>query len=1470
MPKFGWFRFGIEKFGDYVQLGYRAGKLLFGAGGYTSRSLTVDGVVIRGKDMLPNKSLTQAIESKISSYELKFFIQDANNNWVDFSDRTNIGGRNQLLKVGALTYTGERLHGEVRQKVSSITLDNSDGFWSKPFPPSLYASFDEDWNWLGDQVTRAEFEYSQNRLMNSLYRKRIALKANFTTTKDLVPQTITLGVMLIDSCTNHQDSHSTELTVTSLDYPLTEEEAKKVKDGMDWHINRPVTFLVKELIKQVYRDSDGGVPDEYDIDTIVDYPVPKTDTTGWGISYSGRPPTQYYSRALAGGYDAASIWDGESVKMCRVICVHELTVGTLSVVSGSATVTASASVASLGIFEGDVLSIPRQMYSGDGGSETNFGHYGVVSYSDDEIVLDKPINGFESESGLRWAITRVYVGVGNELFRYNQATGEYYRLTSATEALPSGYNIRRLWVNPNDSTWPIWGVALTNPGKGTVGVTMQIFKFRYDGDQPVFSLFDDPITDVLFGEFFTSKQRAATGGAFQGLFDDSDKVRPAWPIVFDQCVVNENFTTAPGAIHRIQGVFKNETDDGETAYGDDIKHAWLSDPETYGWDAFTTSSLVTRGFVSTSWLSADYVTAYGLGPSRFTHGQEGFLLFHPDWMTYGTLIYAKYAFDGGTEQKDIVCDADSGHYDFKYYVVELNGDIATEYQLSMGTTWDALSEVEKGFPVCGAIDTTYNSIWIGTLHSGNSNKMSHKIWKKVWGSDVVHHFGQVDESPEIVPSTLYATYYSLPTEIKVISGRPFVIYCNVYDMAETGVKYIVTSLPFSATPESTSIPESLIAEISSSCLYGLSVISMYNEDTSAYEDMLTYFSAESGMMQRLKVTIGAAPTYTITTERDTVEQFGFLRQEPYSISNVAVAEKSMQLFWISSPVQNYTIPEFAEGRFALMQWSYTVPAVVELADFGEMSVWEAIGCLAEKVDAIYGFYPDGNFFFKTKPRHSLSEYTFGNIENDRVASIDVDMGFSEIINASSRSSSVAVFPPVEITFEISPDSKYGEDGFRHEIEVVRGLMSSRKIKLTCSRGGRTATSAYKDGDETVYVKKRSVFTFETTDGSIESTVMYPVTTSSSSITLDMDATVTYGAAIRLEGENQDDIAEERETIDTVWGEGRVGYILRFSSLGLELDCKLASDIDDSTNEIPLVHTDNTEVDLSGEMTNGAVLSEGMELCIGNFTEGINYEYCRIVEVKAHSLLVQRTTMHERGARSTHIAGETVALLRHGNVYYLRQGEAGLSENYPSEYTGTLFVVGDKATIDFPKGNKADPNDDNSAETDVGTDFVPVNGQFMQIGGDGPLGTGVYANFKFNSDESYEPKFKQGDVVRINAPGLSLVSDKTTSHSYTDMASIKKYSKRDSSVKMDNPFFSEDDARWAVRRDVEEEKYPKRNYEIQCNMVPWILPGSVVTVQDTEMLPRDSEHKEVGYVTEMSFNPQYTGMMTVKIRAMNPY
>ena len=66
-------------------------------------------------------------------YEIKFYIQDKNKRWVDFSNRLGQAG-NRLKGISTISHKTESktYGGVILSSISSVTMDNSDGFWDNP------------------------------------------------------------------------------------------------------------------------------------------------------------------------------------------------------------------------------------------------------------------------------------------------------------------------------------------------------------------------------------------------------------------------------------------------------------------------------------------------------------------------------------------------------------------------------------------------------------------------------------------------------------------------------------------------------------------------------------------------------------------------------------------------------------------------------------------------------------------------------------------------------------------------------------------------------------------------------------------------------------------------------------------------------------------------------------------------------------------------------------------------------------------------------------------------------------------------------------------------------------------------------------------------------------------------------------------------------------------------------------------
>ena len=500
MPKFGnHIKQGLTKFGSFTHgFNYRvqqpSGKILASRTESEEPLLRLGKIPVtikqntlsqQGKQVLESqgailyegtvatRALRDMLEGKLASYEVKLYIQDNNLCWVDFTDRASVNGRNTLLKLGSMVYTAERLRGELQQNLSSIVMDNSDGFWDKVFPSSLKATLDESYKPI-EPVT-AVFTKTHGNQLSSIYRKKVSIRISYTLTGDLHPNTLTLGVFFIEDFSSDYKAKTTTIRLSQLNQPLLETPANKIKNGTSWYRNASADLLVNRILSHVYKE----IPSNWQIDTVNNVKVPKAYSNGWAVSDFGKPKERY----IASNSPNATVQYTFPNDRATAIKEWEYTVGTVNINIDSNTVTGvgtswSTDIDTVGfanaIKVGDSLIISPEYKDGDGGSaQNNDGYYIITEINeiDQTLTLHKPFEGVVSESGINYTIGRLYIGVGSELVEYHIA-GDYYEkivdISESTDSVPvSGKRIHKIFFSDNLSTgtdhYPITVVAVSEP-----------------------------------------------------------------------------------------------------------------------------------------------------------------------------------------------------------------------------------------------------------------------------------------------------------------------------------------------------------------------------------------------------------------------------------------------------------------------------------------------------------------------------------------------------------------------------------------------------------------------------------------------------------------------------------------------------------------------------------------------------------------------------------------------------------------------------------------------------------------------------------------------------------------------------------------------------------------------------------------------------------------------------------------------
>lgn len=242
----------------------------------------------------------QALDSPISVYEIRVHIQDDNGEWVDFTDKVSKDTQGRLLVPGSIRYRSESIAGgsHMITSINNVVMDNSDGFFSAPFPSTLKTINGND----------ASFSLSEAGNMSVLSGKRLRIVIRvYVKSTDSYEET-TIGTFIINKYENN--NNRTTIEIYSLSQVLNKLSAENVKKFTGWYRNRPVYWLVSELLKGKYFRSVQGDDQIYrmltplgtNIQRVINIP---TIDGSFVLSHYGQPPE---------GIDTSSPFDDEEDK----------------------------------------------------------------------------------------------------------------------------------------------------------------------------------------------------------------------------------------------------------------------------------------------------------------------------------------------------------------------------------------------------------------------------------------------------------------------------------------------------------------------------------------------------------------------------------------------------------------------------------------------------------------------------------------------------------------------------------------------------------------------------------------------------------------------------------------------------------------------------------------------------------------------------------------------------------------------------------------------------------------------------------------------------------------------------------------------------------------------------------------------------------------------------------------------------
>jgi|GEM_PF-5112744 len=231
-------------------------------------------------DYSPEVKTQTSTFSTILSFNVKFYIQDANKHWVDFTDKLERRGKYKLADIGSISHTTETqaIGGNFTSSISNVSMDNSDGFWDDP----------SQWQSLKTiNSSSATFNVSKNGREISLEKAKCRVVIE-SVLKDGSIREDTVGVFRIRGFSTDSKSGITELEIESLSQSLKDLKADKVKNGKAWYENRSIVFLVQELLKLEFADKvTNTLPASFKFPTQVSIPTYDGSRV---LSSFGRPP----------------------------------------------------------------------------------------------------------------------------------------------------------------------------------------------------------------------------------------------------------------------------------------------------------------------------------------------------------------------------------------------------------------------------------------------------------------------------------------------------------------------------------------------------------------------------------------------------------------------------------------------------------------------------------------------------------------------------------------------------------------------------------------------------------------------------------------------------------------------------------------------------------------------------------------------------------------------------------------------------------------------------------------------------------------------------------------------------------------------------------------------------------------------------------------------------------------------------
>lgn len=243
----------------------------------------------------------------MSTYCVKFYIQDQHDEWVDFTDKIETRGKNKVSSISSVSHKNESkaFGGAFVSSLGDVVMENTDRFWDKP---SMWSSLTTENNTV---ASFSGYTSTNNGEIDLTGLKCKVIVEDLQ--KDSTVKEESVGVFKIRDIVTDSYSGTAALKIESLSQVLKRIDASKVKFGKEWYANKPIVFLMKELLKLEYADTSGNLPTGF---TFPDNVTISTYDGERALSSFGRPPEYIASSGEwvdLGYVTRALVWSNSSV-----------------------------------------------------------------------------------------------------------------------------------------------------------------------------------------------------------------------------------------------------------------------------------------------------------------------------------------------------------------------------------------------------------------------------------------------------------------------------------------------------------------------------------------------------------------------------------------------------------------------------------------------------------------------------------------------------------------------------------------------------------------------------------------------------------------------------------------------------------------------------------------------------------------------------------------------------------------------------------------------------------------------------------------------------------------------------------------------------------------------------------------------------------------------------------------------------